>query len=153
MVDMEGDLVNALEEIDRLRLKKRKQKQLLMQYENNGKEPSEYISLLKLELVETKKIEDILKQQLTEGKNMCEVVTARKELEKFQVLYHQNMSSIKDSEELNNILGKQRSPWLKTGLGYEEGSSNKQSECEHTVQSKGILWIFPLLSYVWSQGY
>ena len=33
MVDMEGDLVNALEEIDRLRLKKRKQKQLLMQYE------------------------------------------------------------------------------------------------------------------------
>ena len=95
MVDMEGDLVNALEEIDRLRLKKRKQKQLLMQYENNGKEPSEYISLLKLELEETKKIEDILKQQLTEGKKMCEVVTARKELEKFQALYHQNMSSIK----------------------------------------------------------
>ena len=35
MVDMEGDLVNALEEIDRLRLKKRKQKQLLMHYEKN----------------------------------------------------------------------------------------------------------------------
>ena len=33
MVDMEGELISALEEIDRLRLKKRKQKQLLMQYE------------------------------------------------------------------------------------------------------------------------
>ena len=68
---------------------------------------------------------------------MCEVVTARKELEKFQALYHQNMSSIKDSEELNNILSKQRSPWLKTGLGYEEGSSSKQPKCENTVQTKG----------------
>ena len=65
MVDMEGELISALEEIDRLRLKKRKQKQLLMQYENNGKEPSEDISLLKLELEEVKKIEDILKKQLS----------------------------------------------------------------------------------------
>jgi hypothetical protein len=37
MVDMEGELISALEEIDRLRLKKRKQKQLLMQFENTGK--------------------------------------------------------------------------------------------------------------------
>ena len=52
-------------------------------------------------------------------------MTSRKELEKFQAQYDQNMSSIKALEELNNILSKQRSPWLlKTGLGYEEGSSN-----------------------------
>ena len=113
-----------------------------MQYEKNGKEPSEDIALLKLELEEAKKIEDLLKQQLTEGKKRCEtleeeVVTTRKELEKFQALYHQNLSSIKSSKELNNILSKQRFPWLKTGLGYEEGSSSKQSECEHTVQTKG----------------
>ena len=68
MVDLEGELVSALEEGDRLRLKKRKQKQLLMQYEKSGKEPSEDISLLKLELEEAKKIEYILKQQLIEGK-------------------------------------------------------------------------------------
>ena len=43
MFDMEGELISALEEIDRLRLKKRKQKQLLMQYEKNDKEPSEYL--------------------------------------------------------------------------------------------------------------
>ena len=67
-----------------------------MQYEKNGKEPSEDISLLKLELEEAKKIEDILRQELTEGKKRCEaleeeVVTSKKELEKFQALYHQNM--------------------------------------------------------------
>ena len=95
-----------------------------------GKEPSDDISLLKLELEEAKKIEDILKQQLTEGKTRCEaleeeVVTARKELEKCQALYHQNLSSIKASAELNNILSKQRSPWLKIGLSYEDGSSSK----------------------------
>ena len=56
MVDMEGELISALEEIDRLRLKKRKQKQLLMQYENNGKKPSEYLPLLNLELEEANKI-------------------------------------------------------------------------------------------------
>ena len=37
MVDMKGELVSALEGINRLRLKKRKHKQLLMQYEKNGK--------------------------------------------------------------------------------------------------------------------
>ncbi len=36
-VDMEGELISALKEIDRLRLKKRKQKLLLIQYEKNGK--------------------------------------------------------------------------------------------------------------------
>ena len=99
MVDMEDELISALEEIDRIRLKKRKQKQLLMQYENNGKKPSEDLALLKLELEEAKKIEDI-QQQLTKEKMRCEVleeevVTARKELEKFQALYHQNLSIIK----------------------------------------------------------
>ena len=49
MVDMEGELISALEEIDSLGLEKRKQKQLLMQYENNGKKPSEDLDMLKLE--------------------------------------------------------------------------------------------------------
>ena len=55
-------------------------------------------------------------------------MTARKELEKFQALYHQNLSSIKASEELNNIMSKQRSPLLKIGLDYEEGSSRNHSK-------------------------
>jgi hypothetical protein len=51
-------------------------------------------------------------------------VKTRKELEKFQALYHQNLPSIKASEGLTSILNQQRNPKLKAGLGYEEGSSS-----------------------------
>jgi hypothetical protein len=47
-------------------------------------------------------------------------------MEKFQALYHQNLSSIKASEGLATILNQQRNPKLKIGLGYEEGSSSGQ---------------------------
>jgi hypothetical protein len=53
-------------------------------------------------------------------------VKTRKELERFQALYHRNLSSIKASEGLATILNQQRNPKLKTGLGYEEGSSSGQ---------------------------
>jgi hypothetical protein len=53
---MEGELINALEEIDRLRCKKRKQKQWLMQFKMNAEKPDEKFALLKVELEETKKI-------------------------------------------------------------------------------------------------
>ena len=103
-----------------------------MQYEKSGKEPREDLALLKFELEEEKKIEDILKQQLTQEKKRCEaleeeVLTTIKELEKFQALYHQNISSIKASKELNNIMSKKRSPLLKIGLVYEDGSSINHS--------------------------
>jgi hypothetical protein len=62
VVDMEGELTSALEEIDRLRCKKRKQKQLLKRFKMNGEKYDENFSLLKVELEEAKKIEDILKQ-------------------------------------------------------------------------------------------
>jgi hypothetical protein len=102
---------------------------LLIQFEKDSKQPDEDFALLKVELEEAKKIEDILKQQLSEKKARCkaleeEVVKTRKELEKFQALYHQNLSSIKASEGLATILNQQRNPKLKTGLGYEEGSSS-----------------------------
>jgi hypothetical protein len=51
-------------------------------------------------------------------------VKTRKELEKFQALYHQNLSSIKVSKGLATILNQKRNPNLKTSLGYEEGSSS-----------------------------
>jgi hypothetical protein len=100
VVDLEGELISSLEEIDRLRIKKRKLKRLLLQFMKGSKELDEDFSLLKVELEEAKKIEDILKQQLSEKKAIFEaleeeVVKTRKELEKFQALYHQNLSSIK----------------------------------------------------------
>ena len=63
-----------------------------------------------------------------------EVVKARKELEKFQALYHQNLSSIKASEEMNSILSKQRYPLIKTGLCYESGSSSSQPENKESTK-------------------
>jgi hypothetical protein len=69
VVDMEGELISALEEIDRLIIKNRKQKQLLIQFEKESKKPDEDFAMLKVELEEAKKIEDILKQQLSEKKS------------------------------------------------------------------------------------
>jgi hypothetical protein len=62
VVDMEGELISALEEIDRLRIKNKKQRQLLKQFKKDNKEPDEDLVLLKVELEEAKKIEEILKQ-------------------------------------------------------------------------------------------
>jgi hypothetical protein len=56
MVDMQGELISALEEIDRPRCKKRKQKQLLKQFKMNGEKPDGKFYLLKVELEEEKKI-------------------------------------------------------------------------------------------------
>jgi hypothetical protein len=141
VVDLEGELISALEEIDRLRTKNRKQKQLLTQFEKDSKKPDEDVALLKVELEEAKKIEDILKQQLSEKKVRCEVleeeiVKTRKEMEKFKGLYHQNLPSIKASEELTSILNQQRNSKLKAGLGYEEGSSS-----DHPSNTESIKFV------------
>jgi hypothetical protein len=93
------------------------------------KKPDEDFALLKVELQEAKKIEDILKQQLSEKKARCEsleeeIVKTIKEMEKFKALYDPNMSNIKTSEELTSILNQQRNPKLKASLGHEEGSSS-----------------------------
>jgi hypothetical protein len=66
-----------------------------------------------------------LKEVETKGEKLeGEVVTVRKDLEKFQAIYHQNLTSIKASEGLASILNQKRNSKLKTGLGYEEGSSS-----------------------------
>jgi thymidylate kinase len=87
---------------------------LLIQFKKHGKKPDEYLVLLKVELEEAKKIEDIMKQQLSEKKARCEaleeeVVKTRKEMEKFQALYNQNLLSIKASEGLATILKEKES--------------------------------------------
>jgi hypothetical protein len=63
-----------------------------------------------------------------------EVVKTRKELENFQALYHQNLSSIKALERLATILNQQRNPKLKTSLGYEEGSSSGQTSNKESIK-------------------
>jgi hypothetical protein len=55
-------------------------------------------------------------------------------MEKFQALYNQNLSSIKASEGLATILNQQRNPKMKTGLGYEEGSSSDKPRNEEPIK-------------------
>jgi hypothetical protein len=74
VVELEGELISALEEIVRLRFKKEKQKQLLIQFKKDSKKPDEDFALLKVELEEAKKIEGILKQQLSKKKARCEAL-------------------------------------------------------------------------------
>jgi hypothetical protein len=141
VVDLEGELISALEEIDRLRTKNRKQKQLLTRFKKDGKKPNENFALLKVELEEAKKIKDILKQQLSDKKVRVEaleeeIVKTRKEMGKFKGMYHQNLPSIKASEKLTSILNQQRNSKLKDGLGYEEGSSS-----DHTSNIESIKFV------------
>jgi hypothetical protein len=139
VVDLEGELGSAMEEIDRLGEKKRKQKQLLLRYEKTCNEPSEEIALLKVKLEKDKKIEYILKQQLKEVETKGErledgVVSVRKDLEKFQALCHHNLTSIKASEGLAYILNQQSNSKLKIGLGYEEGSSSGHPRNKESIK-------------------
>jgi hypothetical protein len=91
-----------------------------------------------VELEEARKIEDIMKHQLSEKRArfeaLEEVVKTTKEMEKFQTLYHQNLSSIKASEGLATILNQQRNPKLKTGLGFEEGSCSGQPRNKEPIK-------------------
>jgi hypothetical protein len=61
-------------------------------------------------------------------------VKTRKEMDKFQALYNQNLSSIKASEGLATILNHQWNPKLKTSLGYEEGSSSGKPGNEEPIK-------------------
>ncbi len=49
-VNLESELINALEEIDRLRQKKKKQKELLIKYEKGQNEPNETLYLINFDL-------------------------------------------------------------------------------------------------------
>ena len=57
VVDLEGELISALEKIARLIFKNKKEKQLLIQFEKDSKKLDEDFALLKVELEEAKKIE------------------------------------------------------------------------------------------------
>ena len=63
-----------------------------------------------------------------------EIVKTKKEMEKFQASYNQNLLSIKASEGWATILNQQRNAKLKTGLGYEEGSSSGKPGNEEPIK-------------------
>ena len=126
-VDLEGELRSALEEIDRLKLKCRKQKDILLKYVRE-EQNSEDLIQLKVELEEAKKVEDTLLKQIEDKiqkqeKLEEEVVCLRKKLENTQTKLSIKTSQMKSSDKLNKILDAQRSPLIKTGIGYEGETS------------------------------
>ena len=87
-LDLEGELRSSLEEIDRLKLKCRKHKDILLKYVKEVPN-SEDVIQLKLELEEAKKVEDILLKKIKDKhqeqeKLEEEVVCLRKKLENTQ---------------------------------------------------------------------
>jgi len=85
----------------------------------------EEISRLKTCLEEENIIIDTLQIQLDEKEESlekleCEIVGLRKEIEKIKAL---NLKFVKGSETLDEIINVQRSPLIKTGLGYNGETS------------------------------
>jgi len=85
----------------------------------------EEISRLKVCLEEKNVIIDTLQFQLAEKEKFlekleCEIVGLRKDIEKTKAL---NLKFVKGSETLDEIINVQRSPLIKTGLGYNGEAS------------------------------
>ena len=137
-VDLKGELRSALQEIDRLKLKCRKKKYILLKYVRE-EQNSEVLIQLKVELEEAKKVEDMLLKQIKgkiheQEKLEEEVVCLRKKLENSQRKVSTNSSQMTSSGKLNEILDAQRSPLIKTGIGYEgESSKGKEKENKNII--------------------
>jgi hypothetical protein len=76
VVDMEGELISALEEISRLKKKNRLRKEQLQIYKEKYNEISEEIVILKIQLEEDKRREEILMNQIKEKENICDKLEA-----------------------------------------------------------------------------
>jgi len=62
-----------------------------------------------------------------------EVVCLKKNLEKVQIKLNMNIQQIKGSKKLEVILNAQRSPLIKTRLGYEGESNKSKVEDKRTI--------------------
>jgi hypothetical protein len=136
VVDMEGELIVALEKISRLEIKNRLRKEQLQVCKEKDNEVSEEIVILKIQLQEAKRREEILINQIKEKENICdkleaEIVALRKDLEKSRT----QMKFIKESETLDNILSNQRSPDDKAGLGYKESLKIVKGESSMSIST------------------
>jgi hypothetical protein len=139
-VNLEAELISSLEEIDRLRgrIKRRKSncrnmKRRIMIFMKQKK----IVIIMKTQLEEEKRIEEVVRIQLKEKEENCErledeIVSLRKELEKTIDQLNRSLNFGNIIEILDNILSFQRSPFIKTGLGYDE----KQNTFEGDASTK-----------------
>jgi hypothetical protein len=117
----------AIEVITREK-KKNKKLQVDLDKKKNTQELEQLIKILKVQIEEDKRIEEVLKEQLKErdkiiGNFEAEIVTLRKDIQE------KNMQN--NSKVLDNIISSQKPHHDKSGLGYnqtEKGSSSKTIE-------------------------
>ena len=142
-LDLEGELRSALEEIDRLKLKRRKHKNILLKCVKEVPNSEDLIQL-KGELEEDKKVEDILLKKTKDNhqeqeKLEEEVVRLRKKIENTQRELSKNTPQMTSTEQLDMILNAQRSPLIKAGIGYEaETSTSKARDNKKIIFVKAI---------------
>jgi hypothetical protein len=88
-------------------------------------ETKKTIIISKIQLEKEKRIEEVVRNQLKEKEENCEkledeIVSLIKELEKTTNQLNRSLAFRKSIEILDNILNFQRSPFIKTGLGYDD---------------------------------
>jgi hypothetical protein len=142
-VNLEGELICALHELKKLRMKNASLKEQLREskkdlYETNGE--TEIISL-KRQLEEARKIEEVLTNKLKEMEDIChkkefEIVHLRKELNKTVTQLNTNLKFENSLTVLEDILSIQRSPLDKTGLGYDNSQKNIDGSANHVIPEK-----------------
>ena len=120
-------------EIEKLKNENKDLKILVQICDEKEYEDRKEIIGLKTQLEEEKKLEDTLLQQMREKSQECErleeeVVSLRKNLEKSQREILMNTPLMKGSGQLDQILNSQRSPLIKTGIGYEGETSKSKAE-------------------------
>ena len=129
-------MISALKEIERLKLNSKKHKDIPLKYEKKELD-LEYLIKLKVELEESRKIEDILKREIKEKNQECEkleeVVSLRKKSEKAQRELTMNIPQMKSFGQLDQILNAQRSPLIKAGIGYEGETSKSKVEDNNNI--------------------
>jgi len=113
----------------------------LQKYEEDDRdleETKKTIIIMKTQLEEAKKIEKVVRSQLKENEENCkkledEIVSLRKELEKTIDQLNRSLKFGKRNEILDNILSWKRSPFIKTGISYDEKQNTSKRDASTKV--------------------
>jgi hypothetical protein len=138
-VNLEEELISALEELRKYKKKNKSLREQLSEYEEAQKsrerevsktikETGKVINDLKTQLQEAKIIEEVILKQLNDREQDCENLEAEIILLKGEIEKEKKQSRFENSSKiLNDIINSQRSPSNKTGLGYDQNKFNKGS--------------------------
>jgi len=130
-VYLEGEVVSALEKIERLRKKNQVPKELL------NKDIVELNEPFLLQIEKGKKIKESINQQLNVKNQGCErlwgeIFLLKKDLEKEKTQLSFNKENGKGTDNLNDLLEAQRVSTIRTGLVFEANEHNRRIKRKET---------------------